>query len=145
MTEEGYSILYGKYYKSSYNVIVELIFEHIKRKKEKDNKKIMELSDGKKYEKYDKSNWNWFLINNVIYQMIFCDIKLSEDGVEEAIKNIYKFNSDFEKYKTKLNEAKNDIKKYVKDFKIGNVNEGIKRFKILKMNLLPEAKKLLGK
>ena len=145
VTEEGYSTLYGEYYKSSYNVIVELIFEHIKRKKEKDNKKIMEMSDGKKYEKYDESNWNWFLINNVIYQMIFCDIKLNEDGVEEAIKNIYKFNSYFEKYKTKLNEAKNDIKDYVKDFKIGNVIEGIKRFKILKMNLLPEVKKLLGK
>ena len=35
LTEEDYSILYGGYYKPSFNIIVELIFENIKRKKRK--------------------------------------------------------------------------------------------------------------
>ena len=92
ITEKSYSILYGEYYKPSFNIIVELLFEHIKRNKEEDNRKVIEYNDGKtKYEKYDDSEWNWFLINNVIYQMIFCDIELSENGVEEALKNIYKW------------------------------------------------------
>ena len=135
LTKKNFSILYGDYYKPSFNLIVEIIFEHMKRNKEKDNRKVMELSDGEKYEKYDAPEWNWFLINNVIYQMIFCDIELSEKGVEEALKNIYKWKPDFErKYKSKLEWAKYDIEKYVKDFEIGKV---IEKIKISKKNLLP--------
>ena len=108
----------------------------MKRNKEKDNNKIIEFSGGKKYEEYDDTNWNYFLINNVIYQMIFCDVKLNEDGVDETLENIYKFNSRFEKYKSKLFWAKFDIKKYVGVFKLGQVLEGIKRIKKINLNLL---------
>lgn len=133
----GFSNLFDD--KPSYNNIVEIIFENIKRNKEGNNKKIIEHSENKKYERYDASEWNWFLINNVIYQMFFCDIKLNEEGVEEALKNIYKINQDFEKkYKSKLESAKYDIKAYVKDYELGKLIGAIKNFKIPKMDLIPE-------
>ena len=144
LTKKNNSKLFREYYKPSFNIIVEIIFEHMKRDKEKDNRKVMELSDGEKYENYFFAEWNWFLINNVIYQMIFCDIELSENGVEEALKNIYKWKPDFEiKYKSQLEWAKNDIEAYIKDFEIGKV---IKKIKISKKNLLPGEleKNLLG-
>ena len=109
----SFSNLFDEYYKPSYNIIVETIFENIKRNKEGNNKKIIEHSENKKYERYDASEWNWFLINNVIYQMFFCEIKLNEEGVDEALKNIYK-----------ISQKK-------------NIN-AIKNFKIPKMDLIPE-------
>ena len=132
------SVLFGEYFKPSYDIIVEIIFENMKRDKEKDNNKVIESSESKKYELYDKSNWNWFLINNVIYQMIFCDIKLNEEGVDETVENIFKFRPDFEKYKFDIELAIFDIKNYVKDFKLGQILEGLKGFKKLNLNLLPK-------
>lgn len=130
------SVLFREYYKPSYDIIVEIIFENMKRDKEKDNNKVIESSESKKYELYNGSEWNWFLINNVIYQMIFCDIKLNEEGVDETVENIFKFRPDFEKYKFYIEWVKSDIKVYVKDFKLGQILEGLKGFKKLNLNLL---------
>ena len=130
------SVLFGEYFKPSYDIIVEIIFENMKRDKEKDNNKVIESSEGKPYELYSAENWNWFLINNVIYQMIFCDIKLNEEGVDETVENIFKFRPDFEKYKLYIEWKKSDIKVYVKDFKLGQILEGLKGFKKLNLNLL---------
>ena len=47
--------------------------------------------------KNNDSEWNWFLINNVIYEMFFYDIKLNEDDVDETLENIYKLNPEFKK------------------------------------------------
>jgi hypothetical protein len=110
----------------------------MKRNKENDNNKVMEYSSKAKYELYNANEWNWFLINNVIYQMIFCDIKLNEEGVDETVENIFKFRPDFEKYKFYIEWAKSDIKNYVKDFKLGQILEGLKGFKKLNLNLLPK-------
>ena len=132
------SVLFGEYFKPSYDIIVEIIFENMKRDKEKDNNKVIESSESKKYELYNGSEWNWFLINNVIYQMIFCDIKLNEEGVDETVENIFKFRPDFEKYKFDIKLAIFDIKNYVKDFKLGQILEGLKGFKKLNLNLLPK-------
>ena len=84
--KNAYSSLFGKYYKPSYSIIVELLYEHSKGKNGKDKNKIIECKDGKKYSQYDGSNWNWFLITNVIYQMIYSDeIQLNQNGVEKTL------------------------------------------------------------
>ena len=132
------SNLFTEYYKCSFDIIVQSIFEIIKRNKDKDNNKIIEYSGGIEYKSYTNQNWNWFLINNVIYQMIFCDIKLNEDGVDETLDNIYELNQDFKKYKSELEKSKSDIKTYVKEYRLGNILEGIKRFTNINMNILPD-------
>ena len=132
------SNLFTEYYKCSFDIIVQSIFEIIKRNKDKDNNKIIEYSGEEAYKSYTNGHWNWFLINNVIYQMIFCDIKLNEDGVDETLDNIYELNQDFKKYKSELEKSKSDIKKYVKEYRLGNILEGIKRFTNINMNILPD-------
>ena len=132
------SCLFTEYYKCSFDIIVQSIFEIIKRTKDKNNNKIIEYSGGLAYKYYTDGHWNWFLINNVIYQMIFCDIKLNEEGVDETVENIFKFRPDFEKYKFDIELAIFDIKNYVKDFKLGQILEGLKGFKKLNLNLLPK-------
>ena len=73
--------------------------------------------------------------------MIFCDIKLSEDGLDEALENIYKLNPEFKrKFKSELELSKKDIQIYLKDFKLAEVIRGIKSLKNLNTNLLPEEK-----
>ena len=142
LAQDSESVLFKGNFKNSYDIIVNILFEHIKRNNCENNNKIMELSGGQIYEEYSQNNWNWFVINNVIYQMIFCDIKLSEDGIDEALENIYKLNPEFKrKFKPELELSKKDIQKYMKDFKLTEVIRGIKSFKNLNTYLLPEEKK----
>ena len=141
LAQDSTSCLFTEHYKISYDNIVNILFEHIKRNNCENNNKIMEYSGGLVYENYTKENWNAFVINNVIYQMIFCGIKLSEDGIDEALENIYKLYPEFKrKFKSELELSKNDIQIYLKDFKLAEVIRGIKSFKNLNTNLLPEEK-----
>ena len=69
--------------------------------------------------------------------MIFCDIKLNEEGVDETLENIYKLNPKFKEFESELEKPKADIKEYIRAFKLGNILEGIKRFKNINLNSLP--------
>ena len=60
--------------------------------------------------------------------MIYCDINLNEDRVDEAFENIYKLDPKFKEYYL-LEWSKYDIKKYIKDFKLGQILRGVKQFK----------------
>lgn len=72
--------------------------------------------------------------------MIFDDnIELNGYGIKQTLDKIYEFKPDFEKYKPKLERAERDIKDYMKDYKLYDVIEGIRKF------LLPKVKNLLDK
>ena len=133
--EKSFSTLFNEYYKESYNVIIDLIFDSIKKINGTKSDKVIEYSEGEKYEEYIPNEWNWFLINNVIHQMIFDDkIELSEYGVEETLEKIYEKKPYFKQYKSKLEEAKRDIKGYVKGYKLCEVIKGIRNFVLPKIN-----------
>ena len=112
LKESGYLFLCGD--KNAYDVINELIIDSIKGKNGTNEDKIVE-SDKNNYKKYDPSEWNWFLINNVIHQMFFnnnYDIQLNENGVSETLEKIYKLKPDFKtNFKSELEKAEFDIKR----------------------------------
>lgn len=148
LAEESTSNLFSEKYKESYNTIIDFIFQNVKGENGKDKTKIIEFSGNtkyKKYKEYDHSNWNAFLINNVIYQMIFDeDAELNENEVEKTLERIYSLKPDFKKlFKSELEKALSDIKEYVKDYNLGNVIKGIKKFINPKINSLPEEKTIL--
>ena len=145
LAKESTSVLFREKYKGSYNAIIELIFQSVKGENGKDITKIIEFSGNTKYKEYTQENWNWFLINNVIYQMIFDeDAELNENEVEKTLETIYSLKPDFKKlFKSKLERSLKDIKSYVKDYNLGNVIKGIKKFINPKINSLPEEKKIL--
>lgn len=142
--KNAYSALFQNKYKSSYSIIVELLYEHSKGKNGKDKNKIIEYKGGKNYSQYNKENWNWFLITNVIYQMIYSDeIELNQNGVEQTIEKIYKLMPMFKIYKNNLNEAKKDIKDYIEDYQICEVIKAIKNIICPKNKSLFEGNNIL--
>lgn len=129
LKESGYLFLFDD--KNSFDIINELIIDSIKGKNGTNEDKIVE-SDKNNYKKYDPSEWNWFLINNVIHQMFFNnnnDIQLNKNGVSETLEKIYKLNPDFKtNFKSELEKAEFDIKAYVEDYKLGDIIKAIKIF-----------------
>ena len=129
LKESGYLFLCDD--KNSYDIINELIIDSIKGKNGTNEDKIVE-SDKNNYKKYDPSEWNWFLINNVIHQMFFnnnYDIQLNENGVSETLEKIYKLKPDFKtNFKSELEKAECDIKRYVDRYKLGDIIKAIKIF-----------------
>ena len=131
-----YSNLFGKVYKSSYNDSIQFLYKSYKGINGKEQNKILEFNHTK-YEEYDQSNWNAFLMNNVIYQMLYSDdISLNKNGVDQILEKIFKFKPFFTKYKTKLEESKRDIKVYLYDYKLYDVIRTIKNYISSKNNFL---------
>ena len=132
MEESSNSALFNPSYKKSYNVITDVIFENINLKNGTNINEIkhFNIKNEKSFKEYDKGNWNAFLINNVIFNMIFDDeIELNKNGVEQTLKKIYKLDSELEKnYNSELEKAENDIKQYIEDFKVCDIIKGIKKF-----------------
>ena len=132
MEESSNSALFNPSYKKSYNVITDVIFENINLKNGTNINEIkhFNIKNEKSFKEYDKKNWNAFLINNVIFNMIFDDeIELNKNGVEQTLKKIYKLDSELEKnYNSELEKAENDIKQYIEDFKVCDIIKGIKKF-----------------
>ena len=132
MEESSNSALFNPSYKESYNVITDVIFENINLKNGTNINEIkhFNIKNEKSFKEYDKGNWNAFLINNVIFNMIFDDeIELNKNGVEQTLKKIYKLDSELEKnYNSILEKAENDIKQYIEDFKVCDIIKGIKKF-----------------
>ena len=129
LQEGGYSFLLDD--KNSYDIINELIIDSIKGKNGTNEDKIVE-SDKNNYKKYTPNEWNWFLINNVIHQMFFNnnnEIQLNENGVSETLEKIYKLKPDFKtNFKSELENAEYDIKRYVDRYKLGDIIKAIKIF-----------------
>ena len=129
LKEGGYSFLLDD--KNSYDIINELIIDSIKGKNGTNEDKIVE-SDKNNYKKYTPNEWNWFLINNVIHQMFFNnnnEIQLNENGVSETLEKIYKLKPDFKtNFKSELENAEYDIKRYVDRYKLGDIIKAIKIF-----------------
>ena len=132
MEESSNSALFNPSYKKSYNVITDVIFENINLKNGTNINEIkhFNIKNEKSFKEYDKRNWNAFLINNTIFNMIFDDeIELNKNGVEQTLKKIYKLDSELEKnYNSELEKAENDIKQYIEDFKVYDIIKGIKKF-----------------
>ena len=142
--KNAYSALFSNFYKESYSIIVGLLYEHSKGKNGKDKNKIIEWINGKKYSRYDDSNWNWFLITNVIYQMLYSDeVELNEEGVEQTLEKIYKLMPTFKNYKNKLYKAKKDIKAYLKDYELYEVIKAIKSIIYPKNKFLSKGNNIL--
>ena len=129
LKEKSSSKLFEDYFKESYDNTIDLIFDNITGKNGNNPNKVIEYKskDYKEYKNYDAQNWNWFLISNVIFQMMFSkDIELSVNGVEQTLKKIYRLKPEFEKnFNSKLERAKYDIKKYIKGYAICEIIKGI--------------------
>ena len=119
-------------FKGSYDIIIDLIINSIKGKNGTSVDKIIESSETTNYKKYDDSNWNWFLINNVIHQMFYSnkdDIELNEEGVFQTLEKIYILQPDFKNnFELELEVAKWQIKSYVEDYNLGDIIKAIKLY-----------------
>ena len=140
--------MYEEHYKKSYDTIVDIIYDNITGKNGDDSNKVIEFKlnyDYKKYNKYTNGEWNWFLINNVIFQMMFSNnIELNENGVEQTLNKIYELRSEFEKdFESELRWAKWQIEHYVTDYEICKIIKGIKEYIMPKKNLLSNLEKYL--
>ena len=137
-----------KKYKSSYDSIVDCIFNTVTGKNGDDPNKVIEFEsnyDYKEYKKYDANEWNWFIINNVIFQMMFSnDIELDTNGVKQTLEKIYKLRPEFkEDYKFDLECQILDIIRYILEFKICQIIKGIKEHLMPKLNFLSKLKEYL--
>ena len=146
LSEESKSVLFEEKFKDGYDYIIEFIFQNIKGKNGINANNVIE-HEMKNYKKYTCENWNSFLINNVIFQMLFSnDIELNLNGIEETLEKIYKlkpeFKNDFEIY---LKKPVRDIKSHLDDFKLFNILKGIKNFIIPKMDLIKDKNDQLDK
>ena len=131
LVESSDSVLFNPSYKESYNVMTNMIFENINLKNGTNINEIKHFKvNEKSFFKSDNRNWNAFLINNVIFNMIFDDeIEINKNGVEQTLKKIYKLDSELEKnYNSELEKAENDTKQYIEDFKVCDIIKGIKKF-----------------
>ena len=117
-------------FKKSYDIIIDLIINSIKGKNGTNVDKIIESSETTNYKKYDQTNWNWFLISNVIHQMFYSnndDIELNEKGVSQTLEKIYILQPDFKNnFELELEEAKWDIRRYVDRCNLGDIIKAIK-------------------
>lgn len=133
LKEESISSLFSDNFKNSYSVIIDLVIDSMKGKNGTDVDKIIESKETNNYKKYNETEWNWFLINNVIHQMFFNnndEILLNKNGVSQTLEKIYKLNPDFKtNFKSELEEAKTQIEKYVTDYKLGDIIKAIKIYK----------------
>ena len=135
-------------YKTSYDNEVDCIFNIVTGKNGDDPNKVIEFEsnyDYKKYKKYDANEWNWFIINNVIFQMMFSnDIELDVNGVKQTLEKIYKLRPEFkEDYKFNLEWQEFDIIRYIEEFKICQIIKVIKENLMPKLNFLSNLKKCL--
>jgi len=135
-------------YKTSYDNVVDCIFNTVTGKNGDDPNKVIEFEsnyDYKKYKKYDANEWNWFIINNVIFQMMFSnDIELDSNGVKQTLEKIYKLRPEFkEDYKFDLERQEFDIIRYIWEFKICQIIKGIKEHLMPKLNFLSKLKEYL--
>ena len=135
-------------YKTSYDNVVDCIFNTVTGKNGDDPNKVIEFEsnyDYKEYKKYVKNEWNWFMINNVIFQMMFSnDIELDVNGVEQTLEKIYKLRPEFkEDYKFDLECQILDIKIYIEEFKICQIIKVIKENLMPKLNFLSNLKEYL--
>ena len=131
LKECSYSFLFDDKFKTSYDHIIELIIDSIKGKNGTNSDKIVEKSETTDYKKYNDSEWNWFLINNVIHQMFYNndndDIQLNENFVSKTLEKIYILKPDFKtNFKSELDRAKFDIIYYVDVFNLGYIIKAIK-------------------
>ena len=137
-----------KKYKSSYDSIVDCIFNTVTGKNGDDPNKVIEFEsnyDYEEYKKYVKNEWNWFIINNVIFQMMFSnDIELDVNGVKQTLEKIYKLRPEFkEDYKFDLECQEFDIIIYIEEFKICQIIKVIKEHLMPKLNFLSKLKEYL--
>ena len=135
-------------YKTSYDNVVDCIFNTVTGKNGDEPNKVIELKsnyDYKEYKKYTRSEWNWFLINNVIFQMVFSNnIALDVNGVKQTLEKIYKLRPEFENdYGISLFWAEFDIETYIEEFKICQIIKVIKENLMPKLNFLSNLKKCL--
>ena len=131
LKECSYSFLFDDKHKTSYDHTIELIIDSIKGKNGTNSDKIVEKSETTDYKKYNDSEWNWFLINNVIHQMFYNndndDIQLNENFVSKTLEKIYILKPDFKtNFKSELERAKFDIIFYVYVFNLGYIIKAIK-------------------
>ena len=113
-------------YKSSYDSLIDFIFDEIAEKNGKKCDEILEFTFSK-YDEWRKSNWNAFLIRNSIHRMFYSgDIelneKLLENIYEELAKSVPKLKEMQKEY-----EIMNDIKSYYKGYKIYYIIEVLKK------------------
>ena len=135
-------------YKRSYDNVVDCIFDTVTGKNGDDPNKVIEFElnyDYKKYKKYEANEWNWFIINNMIFQMMFSnDVDLDVNGVEQTLEKIYKLRPEFkEDYKFDLERQEFDIIRYIWEFKICQIIKGIKEHLMPKLNFLSKLKEYL--
>ena len=139
LKEKSQSELFEEKFKVGYDYIIEFIYENIRGKNGIDANNVIE-HEMKNYKKYTCENWNSFLINNVIFQMLFSnDIELNLNGIEETLEKIYKLKPEFKNdFELQLEKPVRDIESHLDDFKLFNILKGIKNFIIPKMNLIKD-------
>ena len=116
-------------YKSSYDYLIELIFEEITEKNSNNCDKLLVFPDGNKYDNWIMSNWNAFYIRNSIHRMFYCEnVELNEklldniyEKLDELIPNL---NSDRQ---SRMSKSKSDIKEYYKVYQIYYIIEVLKK------------------
>ena len=115
LSEFNQSVLFKDHYKLSYECIIDFIFQNIRGKNGIDSNKIFEF-EMNDYKEYTNGTWNAFLINNVLFQMLFSnDIELNLDGIEKTLEKIYKLKPEFKNdYEFQLEKPVEDIKRYFK-------------------------------
>ena len=68
---------------------------------------------------------------NVIFQMLFCnDIEPNESGVNQTLEKIYLLKPQFKQnlnFKFKLGIAEKNNKNYIKEYKLSDILNGIKK------------------
>ena len=134
LKEESNSSIFNDDHKNSYNIVVDLLNDGLNGKNGTDSEKIIEYHEkDNNYKEYNDESWNWFLISNVIHQMLFNnndEIQLNKNGVSQTLKKIYKLKPYFKKnFKSKLEKAKADIEDYVDGYKLGDIIKAIKIYK----------------
>ncbi len=121
------------YYKKSYEVIIDLIFEELNENNGKDCDKILEFKGTSwlSYDNYTVGNWNAFFIKNVVHQLFYSQYNgTNEEMFDKIYEKIVEISPKLKEYSflshNCLEKAKNDIKEFNNTFKIINI---IKLFK----------------
>jgi len=116
-------------YKSSYDYLIELIFEEITEKNSNNCDKLLEFLGGNNYDKWTRENWNAFFTRNSIHQMFYCEnIEVNEKLLDNIYEKLAKLIPNLKRNKDRLfSSYKYDTKGYYEYYQIYYIIEVLKK------------------
>jgi len=123
------SFLLKEKYKSSYDYLIEFIFEEITEKNSNNCDKLLEFPGGNNYDKWTRENWNAFFTRNSIHQMFYCEnIEVNEKLLDNIYEKLAKLIPNLKRNKDRLfSSYKYDTKGYYEYYQIYYIIEVLKK------------------